>query len=112
MSVAKLRLAPAALSDLQEIKSYICNELCNPSAADRIIRMIVDNYSMLESSPFIGASLSSIIPIETDFRYLVCENYIVFYKAEGAYVSVYRVLYGRRNYIKILFGEVSVEEEL
>ena len=35
--MAKIRLSPLALSDLQEIKEYITDELCNPAAANRII---------------------------------------------------------------------------
>ena len=104
--MAKIRLTPLALSDLQEIKSYITNELCNPIAAKKVVNKIIDDYSLLEISPLMGAPLSSKIQFETDYRFLVSGNYIVFYKPEDEYVSIYRILYGKRDYIKILLGDI------
>ena len=44
-----------------------------------------------------GTPLSSKVAVKTDYRYLVSGNYIVFYKADEKYVSIYRILYGRRK---------------
>lgn len=82
--MAKIRLSPLALSDLQEIKEYITDEL---------------------TSPRLGPSLSSILHIDTDYRFWVSGKYIIFYKTEGEYVSIYRILYGARDYMKILFSD-------
>ena len=103
--MAKIRLAPSALSDLEGIKQYISETLCNPIAAQRVVNKIINDYRLLENSPLMGASLSRVMPIETDYRYMVSGNYIIFYKTEGEFVSIYRVLYGKRDYIRILFGE-------
>lgn len=103
--MAKIRLSPLALSDLQEIKEYITDELCNPTAANRIITKIIKDYSLPETSPRLGPSLSSILHIDTDYRFLVSGKYIIFYKTEGEYVSIYRILYGARDYMKILFSD-------
>jgi plasmid stabilization system protein ParE len=43
--------------------------------------------------------------MKTDYRYLVCGNYLIFYKIEGDAVSVYRVLNGSRDYLPILFTD-------
>lgn len=107
--MAKIRLSPLALSDLKEIKAYITDELCNPQAADRIVTKIMKDYSLLEISPMLGPSLSSIIHIDTDYRFLVSGKYIVFYKPEGEYISIYRILYGARDYMKILFSDQLTE---
>ncbi len=109
--MARIRLSPTALSDLKEIKDYISNILCNPPAAERTVKRIIDDYSLLETAPYMAPSLSSVVPIKTDYRFLVSGNYIVFYRVEGEYVSIYRVLYGRRDYIKTLFGRICSEEE-
>ena len=109
--MVKIRLSPAALQDIQEIKEYITNVLCNPIAADRTVKRIVNDYTLLETSPYMGPSLSSIVPVETDYRFLVSGNYIIFYKPDNEYVSIIRVLYGRRDYIKVLFGNICAEEE-
>ena len=109
--MAKIRLSPLALTDLKEIKEYITDELCNPTAANRIVSKIIKDYSLLEASPKMGPSLSSIIHIDTDYRFLVSGKYIVFYKTEGEYVSIYRILYGARDYMKILFSDKLTDED-
>ena len=36
------------------------------------------------------------------YRYLIVENYLVFYTISGQTVQIQRILYGRRNYQNIL----------
>ena len=52
--MAKIKLSPLAISDLQEIKSYISDDLSNPIAANRVINQIIDDYTLLETSPEMG----------------------------------------------------------
>lgn len=99
----KIRISPLALQDLKDIREYISVKLCNPTAAERIIRKIVSSYSQLTESPFIGTSLDTKINIATPHRYLVSGNYLVFYKINDDFIEIIRVIYGRRDYIKILF---------
>ena len=110
--MARVRLTPVALNDLQEIKTYISEELCNPIAANRIVKRIIDDYTLLEVSPYMGVSLSAKLHMKTDYRYLISGNYLIFYKADSENVSIYRVLNGKMDYIKILFGEVGNEQEI
>ena len=102
----KIQVTPAALNDLKEIKSYIENDLSNPIAAKNVIKRIIDDYSRLERSPHMGPLLSSKVPFDTDYRFLVSGNYLVFYRADDAHISIYRILYSRRDYLKIIFGDV------
>ena len=107
----KIRVTPAALNDLKEIKSYIENDLANPIAANNVVKRIIKDYSLLETSPHMGPVLSAKIHIETDFRFIVSGNYIIFYKVDETYVSIYRILYGRRDYLKIIFEDMTFEDE-
>lgn len=99
----RIRLNPKALEDLKGIKAYISEELDNPSAAKKILSGIIESYERLIDFPFMGRDLSSKINIKTDYRYLVCDKYIVFYKYDEQYISIYRVLYSKRDYLNILF---------
>jgi addiction module RelE/StbE family toxin len=101
----KLRINPVAMQDMQDIKMYITSELQNPDAAVKILQKIIAAYKRLPEFPLMGTSLSLVLGIPTEYRYLVRGSYIIFYKVEGEYVSIYRVLYGRRDYVKILFGK-------
>ena len=59
----------------------------------------------LEMFPEMGSPLSARVRLATDYRYLVCGNYTAFYRLESGTVLVVRVLYGRRDFMKTLFGE-------
>ncbi|AGK99669.1 type II toxin-antitoxin system RelE/ParE family toxin [Desulfoscipio gibsoniae] len=107
----KLKISPEAKDDLAEIKSYISQELCNPQAAVNLISKITKKIRGLSEHPGIGAPLSSVVDIQTDYRFLVCTNYLIFYRYEDGFVFVSRILYGKRNYTRILFGNLPEDEE-
>lgn len=99
----KLRINPLATEDLKEIKEYISREFDKPQAAIRVVRNIIDSYEKLKDFPMIGSKLSEKVDIKTDFRFLISGNYIVFYKVDDVFVSIYRILYAERDYLNILF---------
>lgn len=99
----KIRINPAAIADVREIKAYIAED--NPGAAAMMGNTIYSKIEKLANFPEMGASLSTKINIKTDYRFLVCGVYLIFYKIEGEFVSVYRVLNGVRDYLSILFAE-------
>ncbi len=71
---------------------------------------IMQTVRLLASQPKIGAPLSSIVDADTDYRFLVCGNYTAFYRYESKTVFIDRVLYGRRDFMKILFGELPDDQ--
>ena len=99
----KLLITPRAKLDLLEIRDYIEIELLNKSAAENTIATITKRLRALIDFPMMGASLSSIIDIETDYRFLVCGKYNAFYRLDDETVYIIRILYGRRDFVKILF---------
>lgn len=100
--IKEIKYAPQALSDLRNIIDYISVELNSPQAAERTVDDILDKIDYLSE---IGRTLSSRINVKTDYRYLVCGNYNVFYRVENEVVKVIRVLNARRNFMTVLFGE-------
>ena len=48
--------------------------------------------------------------MESDYRFQVTCSCLTFYRVYGSDVYVDRVLYGRRDYLRILFGETQDEE--
>lgn len=103
----KILYSPEALSDLDQIRTYINNELQNPAAAQKIIADILDAIEKLHDFSELGPPLSSITEFESDYRFLVCGKYIAFYRVMGLDIYIDRVLYGRRNYISILFDTLE-----
>ena len=109
--MSNIHYTPEAEDDLAGIKEYISEELNNPVAAMNTVARITKRIRDLEQFPGLGAQLSSIINIVSDYRYLVCANYMAFYRIDGDDVRIIRVLYGARDYVKILFGEMQTEVE-
>ena len=101
----KIYIAPEARRDLNEIYDYIMFDLSNPAAAIGIIDQIMDTIDRLVDFPYLGALLSSIANIESNYRYLTVGNYMAFYRVMGENIFVDRILYGRRDYLRILFDE-------
>ncbi len=101
----KLYYTQEAQRDLDEIWNYILSDLSNPIAAQNTVNRIVDSIDRLSDFPEIGAMLSSVADVESEYRFLVCENYLAFYRVDGKEVYIDRVLYGRCDYLRILFDD-------
>lgn len=99
----KLHYSPASLNDLDEIFEYIKTDLCSFSSAQRIIGEILDSADGLIEFAEMGAPLSSVADVETDYRFLVCQNYLIFYRVNDTDIYIDRILYSRRDYLRMLF---------
>ena len=98
----KIRYAPAAIHDLDEIESYIRDTLVNPTAAFDVISGIADDIELLKEQPFLGPELGLKINRDISERYLISGNYIVVYAVEDM-ISILRIRDTRTNYLKIIF---------
>lgn len=107
----RLHYSPEALKDLDETWDYIVTDLNNPEAAHDVVNRIMDVIDRLEDFAELGAPLSSAADVETDYRFLLSGNYIIFYRPEGADIYIDRILYCRRNYLRILFPDLKEEIE-
>ena len=101
--MAEIRFSPDALKDLQEIKSYISDDLQNEIAAENTVKTIMNRVKQLKDFPDMGAPLSSVAQTQSDYRCLICGSYTAFYRHEEDTVYIIRVLYGRRDYMRVLF---------
>lgn|SRR5690625_4357914 len=100
-----LRINPRAKRDLLKIRNYITDELKNPDAAYNTVLKIVESYQKLKDFPYMGRRLSTKIGVPSDYRFIISGEYIIFYKVDETYVSIYRILYGKRDYMRLLFAE-------
>ena len=98
-----VKFSPEALKDLDEIYDYIANVLKSPDAADNTVNKILDKTDLLFDNPEIGTQLFFENDLFSGYRYLVSDNYLAFYRITNESVFVDRVIYGKRDYMKILF---------
>jgi plasmid stabilization system protein ParE len=104
----RVRINPLVIADVQEITAYISEH--DPAAAEKTGNDIYSKIEKLAKFPQMGVPLNSRIDMKTDYRFLVCGMYLIFYKIEGEFISVYRVLNGMRAYLSILFGDDLSED--
>lgn len=101
--MARVIVSKEARSDLVSIRDYIRDELLSPDAAQRILAELKKSISSLEHYPGHGKPLDALIAVHTEYRYLICENYCVFYVCMESTVLVVRILHQRQDSFRALF---------
>jgi toxin ParE1/3/4 len=91
----RIRLAPQAESDLDEIWLYVARNSGSPEIATRHIDSIARSFALLARFPLIGRSLE--VSKRPDVRTLVAGNYIVFYRPLESEIRVLRVIHAARD---------------
>lgn len=96
----QIRLLRVAEEDFNEIISFIADD--NPNVASSIANKIEKNIELLSENPKLGR-----IPRDEDirnlgYRYIIVQNYIVFYTIEERTIFIHRILHGARNYKTLL----------
>ncbi len=96
----QIRFLQIAEEDFSEIIEYIA--LDNPLAADHLASEIENKLILLSENPMMGR-----VPRDEDiknlkYRYIIIENYLIFYTIEGKVILIHRIIHGARNYKKLL----------
>ena len=110
--MARIKYSAAALLDLERIGDYIAEELKSPAAALNTVNSIQDAIDKLADFPRSGSPLSARYEDVGDYRFLVCGNYLAFYRERAEEVHIDRILYGKRDCVRILFGKLTEYDEL
>ena len=100
MEKYNVKLLPAAYTDLDEIFDYLL--AYNQHAAEKTLDKIMTSLRRLENSPHSGAPLIERSLEKFNFRMLIVDSYIAFYRFIDNMVYVYRILHGARDYASIL----------
>ena len=96
----QVRFLSIAEEDFTEIISFIAAD--NPTAAFAMANKIEKNLELLSENPNLGR-----IPREEEirilgYRYLIVQNYLIFYTMEEKTIFVHRILHGAQNYKTLL----------
>lgn len=101
----EVKLSPQAVEDLLEIKNYIKIKLKNPIAANNTISKIIETYENLSFYPDVGIPVERYVSFPTDYKFVLANNYSIFYRVDGNFVRVVRILYSKRDFVRVLFDE-------
>lgn len=96
-------------AQLVELRFFLIVQFCQSDGmlGDCLLKMLIF-VSFFISVHLIAFSFSI---IESDYRFLVSGNYLIFYRACGTEVYIDRVLYGRQDYLRILFDDTATAGE-
>ncbi|MBR4458044.1 MAG: type II toxin-antitoxin system RelE/ParE family toxin [Clostridia bacterium] len=97
----KIRYAPQAKKDLEEIRDYIAVKLRNPDAAAATTRRITRDALRLTRQPYLGVSVEEKTGKRTDARILVSGKYWVVYEVHE-HIDVLRILDTRMDFFRNL----------
>ena len=94
-----IRLLRAAEDDFAEIVAYIAAD--RPSAAETLAAKIETNLQLLSHNPHMGRVPKEEQLAQLRYRYLVVEDYLIFYTIETHTIYVHRILHGARDYLSL-----------
>ncbi len=95
-----IRFLRVAEDDLAEIITYIAAD--RPSVAEALATKIEKNLRLLSDNPHLGQSPKEEDLAKAGYRFLVVENYLVFYIIESQTIYIHRILHGARDYLSLL----------
>ena len=96
----KIKIYPSAQQDLQDIVD--CLNTLSPNAALRYYDKLTEEIASLSAMPERHPRPRDLALAAKSYRYLIVENYLVFYVVSGDTVQIRRILYGRRDYRSLL----------
>lgn len=95
-----VRLLRIAEDDLTEIVTFIAAD--KPSAAETLAAKIEKNLARLARHPHLGKIPNEEELVQLGYRYLIVENFLIFYTVDGHTVLIHRILHGARDYRSLL----------
>ena len=106
----QIKYSPEARRDLQNIKKYI-EEEWDGNIAQKVMVLLMGRIRSLEKHPKLGVDISDMFDVISDYKYLVVKKNYVFYRLEGKYVRVIRVLSDKQDFMQVLFGVHTQSED-
>ena len=88
--------------DLIEIKRYIKYNLQEPVTANKLIDKIKKEIEKLTDNPEIYSIIDDDLIKKLKIRKITVDNYMIFYRVKENSVEIVRIMYGKRNWIKLL----------
>lgn len=101
----RIHYSPESQADLDITYDYIHDILKNPIAAKNTIEGIIKSISDLKTLDNIGVKVFLPNGMETDYRFIQYNNYLIFYRSSGSDVFIDRIMHKSRDYVNVLFSD-------
>jgi toxin ParE1/3/4 len=87
----------AAEDDFTEIISYVAAE--KPDAAESLAKRIEHSLRLLATNPYLGRVPKDAALLDLGYRYLIVQNYLIFYVVEERTIFAHRIVHGARDFL-------------
>lgn len=104
----KLEILPSAQSELEEI-ARVHMALSGPQSARRMTDQIYGAMDQLTRFPLSGPIIQDDELRAAGFRYILAEQYLIFYRILESLIVIYHIAHGATDYPKFLKGMKTTE---
>lgn len=99
--MAKPIISLMAQLDIEQIGTYIANDLASPKAANRTVSAIASRIRLLAVFPHSGTPLETPEHPDAEYRHASAQRYVIIYHVEDDVVHVDRVVHESSDYIDV-----------
>ena len=107
----KLRFTPEAIRDMEAVEEDVLAVFGRQDTTDRYVDDFLDKIKAKKRFPQSGIPVIYNDELFTGFYFVHFKKYNAFYRIQGEFIEVIRILQAKSDYMAILFGEVSIDEE-
>jgi len=107
----KLRFTPEAIRDMEAVEEDVLAVSGRQDTANRYVDDFLDKIKAKKRFPQSGIPVIYNDELFTGFYFVHFKKYNAFYRIQGEFIEVIRILQAKSDYMAILFGEVSIDEE-
>ena len=92
------------ISDLDELQSVYENVMQTPTTGNELLSRIFEICDIIEKFPLVGIDFGETRGEGEPYRMMICEEYLLFYTVVDGEPIMLRVMDGRSDYMRALFG--------
>ncbi len=95
-------ILPQAESDIEEVLKYISEELCNPTAADKLLKNMLETMESVSRFPYSRPTIKDErLTLGKEYRRADMDNFVVIYKIveELKEIRIMAAFYGPSNVV-------------
>ena len=104
MTKYKIRYTPEAMRDMDAVWNGVYEASKEPDVADRYVNDFIDEIEKKKQFPLSGIPLVY-RGLFTGFYSVSFKKYKALYRVHDNYIEIIRIIMGKMDYMKILFGE-------
>ncbi len=106
-----IRYSVEFIADLDKIEAVYRDILFIPESGKKLISGLLETCINIEKFPLMGIDLKTKTNIENNYRFVVYNNFLLFYTVTEDVPTMIRVLDGRMDYLKVLFNKTDEQTD-